>query len=429
MKLFLLFVFVWIAGFLPAQELADEALLDTVQRQTFRYFWDFGHPVSGLARERTDTVHINHEVVTVGGSGFGVMAIIVGVERGFITRAQGVERLLKMVHFLDEKAERWHGVWPHWLNGTTGKAIAFSEKDDGADVVETSFLFEGLLMAHQYFDRTNPQETELRQEIDKLWREADWSWFTNGQHVLFWHWSPRYGWEMNHPIHGYNEALVTYVLAAASPTHPISDSVYHKGWATGPIFKNEKEFYGIPLPLGMDYGGPLFFTHYSYLGLDPRGLRDKYADYWQQNVNHTLINHRHAIVNPNGYKDYGADSWGFTASDGNGGYFAHDPLNDRGVISPSAALSAFPYTPEYSMLALKHFYYDLGDSLWGDYGFKDAFNPTACWVADSYLAIDQGPVIGMIENYRTGLLWKLFMSHPDVKKGLEKLGFETIPCK
>ena len=425
MKVFLLFLSLWFTGSLSAQELHNEALLDMVQRQTFRYFWDFGHPVSGLARERTDTVHVSHEVVTVGGSGFGVMAIIIGIERGYITREQGLERLLKMVHFLDKKAERWHGIWPHWLNGTTGKVIAFSEKDEGADLVETSFLFQGLLMAHQYFDRQTPKEKELRREIDKLWREADWYWFTNGQPVLYWHWSPNYGWEMNHPIRGHNEAQITYILGASSPTHPIHDSVYHQGWANGPVFRNGKEFYGILLPLGMDYGGPLFFTHYSYLGLDPRGLKDRYADYWQQNVNHTLINRRHAIVNPWGYKGYGVNSWGFTASDGNKGYAAHDPLNDRGVITPTAALSAFPYTPEYSMDVLRHFYYTLGKDLWGEYGFRDAFNPTVNWVADSYLAIDQGPIIGMIENFRSGLLWELFMSHPDVKKGLKRLGFES----
>lgn len=407
------------------KRLTDDELLTEVQRRTFRYFWDFGHPVSGLARERSDTTHINHEVVTIGGSGFGVMAIIVGVERGFITRQQAVERLLKIVNFLDQKAERYHGVWAHWLNGTTGKTIAFSEKDNGADLVETSFLFEGLLAAHQYFNADTPQETELRALIDRLWKETDWNWFTNGQDVLFWHWSPTVGWAMNHPLHGHNEGQITYVLAAASPTSPIADSVYHKGWASGDIFLNGGKFYGIPLPLGMDYGGPLFFTHYSYLGLDPRGLRDRYADYWQQNVNHTLINRRHAIENPNGYKGYGKNSWGFTASDGPTGYSAHDPLNDRGVITPTAALSSFPYTPKYSMQALRHFYEKMGDTLWGDYGFKDAFSPSADWVADSYLAIDQGPIIGMIENYRSGLLWELFMSHPDVQNGLRRLGFTS----
>lgn len=406
--------------------LTDDELLTEVQRQTFRYFWDFGHPESGLARERSNTDHIGHEVVTIGGSGFGVMAIVVGVERGFITRQEGVERLLKIVRFLDQKADRYHGLWSHWLNGETGKTIPFGTKDNGADIVESAFMFEGLLAARQYFDKDTPGETELRTLIDKLWKEADWNWFTKGgEDVLYWHWSPEYGWEMNHPVKGHNECQIAYVLAAASPTHPIKESVYHKGWADGPIFRNGKEYYGIPLPLGMDLGGPLFFTHYSYLGLDPRGLKDRYADYWEQNRNHTLINREYCIENPKEYKGYGEKSWGLTASDGNEGYSAHDPHNDRGVITPTAAISSIPYTPEYSMEALKHFYYDLGDQLWGEYGFKDAFNPTADWVADSYLAIDQGPIIVMIENYRTGLIWDLFMSHPDVQAGLKKLGFES----
>lgn len=430
----MLFLFLLLCGMVVSERvsavpsfpvLSDDSLLTQVQRQTFRYFWDFAHPASGLARERTDTAHIGHEVVTTGGSGFGVMAIIVGAERGFVTREQAAARLLKIVTFLDKKAERYHGIWPHWMNGETGKTIAFSKKDDGADIVETAFIFEGLLAARQYFDRDTKQEKELRAGIDKLWKEAEWSWFTKGgEDVLYWHWSPNYGWGMNHPLKGHNEGQIVYVLAAASPDYPISASVYHKGWADGSIFENGKKYYGMKLPLGMEYGGPLFFTHYSYMGLDPRGLKDRYADYWEQNVNHTLINRQYCIENPKGYKGYSEKSWGLTASDGNEGYSAHDPENDRGVITPTAALSSFPYTPEYSMDALKHFYYDLGGSLWGEYGFKDAFNPTTGWVADSYLAIDQGPIVVMIENYRSGLLWKLFMSHPDVQKGLEKLGFQ-----
>lgn len=429
----ILFLFLSGVLFCPvwaAKPLTDDELLTKVQRQTFRYFWDFAHPVSGLARERTDTTYYGHEVVTTGGSGFGIMALIVGVEREFITREQGVERMLKILNFLDKKADHFHGVWPHWMNGTTGETIRFSRKDDGADLVETSFMFEGLLAAHQYFNRDTEKERRIRWLIDNMWKQAEWSWFTKGgEDVLYWHWSPNHGWAMNHPIKGSNEALITYVLAAASPTYPVNERVYHRGWADASTFKNDKEYYGINLPLGMDFGGPLFFAHYSYLGLDPRGLSDRYADYWEQNVNHTLINRQHAIKNPNGYKGYGAKCWGLTASDGDKGYSAHDPLNDQGVITPTAALSSFPYTPEYSMQALKHFYYDRGDRLWGEYGFKDAFNPTNGWVADSYLAIDQGPIIVMIENYRTGLIWNLFMSHPDIQRGLQRLGFTSEPGK
>ena len=407
-------------------DLDDGALLELVQRQTFRYFWDFAHPVSGLARERSnETPYHGREVVTTGGSGFGVMAIVVGVERSWIGREEAVDRLLEMVRFLGQ-ASRYHGIFPHWLHGETGRTIPFSRKDDGADIVETSFLLAGLLCARQYFARPDAREAELRARIDALWHEAEWDWHTrDGGDVLFWHWSPSHGWAMNHQIRGWNECLITYVLAASSPSHPIDAEIYHRGWAGGRSFRNGRQFHGITLPLGPDFGGPLFFAHYSFLGLDPRGLRDRYADYWQQNVAHTLINREHCIRNPNGFKGYGADCWGLTASDDHLGYGAHAPDNDLGVISPTAALSSFPYTPEHSMRALRHFHHRLGDRIRGEYGFVDAFNETEGWYAGSHLAIDQGPIVAMIENHRTGLLWSLLMSCPEIQDGLHRLGFES----
>lgn len=407
------------------QQLSDDQLLELVQKQTFRYFWDFGHPVSGMARERSNkTFDYGDEVVTTGGTGFGVMAIIVAAERKWITREAAAERLLKIVNFL-RKADAYHGVFPHWLNGATGKTIPFSRKDDGGDLVETSFLFQGLLCARQYFNNDSPTETDLRNKINWTWNETEWNWYTQGgRNVLYWHWSPNNGWSMNHEIKGWNECLITYVLAASSPRYSINPEVYHQGWVNNIFFRNDRTFYGIKLPLGFDYGGPLFFSHYSFLGLNPHGLKDRYADYWEQNLHHTLINREHCIRNPKGFKGYGANCWGLTASDTYDGYNAHSPENDWGTITPTAALSAFPYTPEYSMQALKHFYYDLGDKIWTEYGFADAFNESRQWYADSHLAIDQGPVIVMIENYRTGLLWKLFMSCPEVKQGLKKLDFQ-----
>ncbi|MFC6997193.1 glucoamylase family protein [Rufibacter roseus] len=414
------------------QNLTDEQLLDLVQKQTFKYFWDFGHPVSGMARERSNTsFDYGNEVVTTGGTGFGVMAIIVAAERGWITREQASERVLKIVNFL-WKADMFHGVFPHWLNGETGKVIRFSPKDDGGDLVETSFLFQGLLCAKQYFTNNNNTENQLRNKIQWLWDGIEWNWHTkDNQNVLYWHWSPNNGWSMNHQIRGFNECLITYVLAASSPRYSISPQVYHQGWANSNHFRNDREFYDIKLPLGFDYGGPLFFSHYSFLGLDPRGLKDNYADYWEQNRNHTLINRAYCIDNPKQYKGYGPNSWGLTASDSYRGYAAHSPTEDLGVITPTAALSAFPYTPEYSMQALKHFYNNLGDKIWGEYGFVDAFSEHHNWYANSYLAIDQGPIIVMIENYRTGLLWKLFMSNKDVQNGLRKLNFKSdkIPAE
>lgn len=411
-------------GILP--NLSDDELLDEVQRQTFRYFWDFAHPISGMARERSNRAyHYGEEVVTTGGTGFGVMATVVAVHRGWITRDSAARHLLKMVKFL-AKADSYHGVFPHWLHGKTGKTIPFSRKDDGADLVENAFLFQGLLTARQYFDAKNPLESELRNRINWLWSEIEWNWFTKGgEEVLYWHWSPNNGWAMNFPLRGFNECLITYVLAASSERYPVSPAVYHRGWAQSNFFKNGKSFFGIELPLGFDSGGPLFFSHYSFLGLSPKGLKDQYADYWKQNRNHTLINRAYCISNPKNFKGYGENCWGLTASDNHEGYNAHSPDNDLGVITPTAALSAFPYTPEYSMQALRHFYYTLGDKIWSEYGFVDAFNESENWYAKSHLAIDQGPIIVMIENYRSGLIWDLFMSCPEIFQGLKKLGFTS----
>lgn len=399
--------------------LSDDALLTLVQRQTFKYFWDFAHPSSGMARER----NTSGNTVTSGGSGFGLMAIIVGIERGFISRQQGIDRLNDIVSFL-ETADRFHGAWSHWLNGNTGDALPFSANDNGGDLVETSLLVQGLITFRQYLNASVAAESQLINRINALWQAVEWDWYTRGgSNVLYWHWSADKGWAMNLQINGWNESLITYLLAASSPTHPISKAVYSNGWARNGAMRNGNSFEDLTLPLGPNYGGPLFFSHYSFLGLDPRNLSDEYANYWEQNVNHTLINYRYSVRNPKNYVGYGDACWGLTASDGDQGYSAHSPTNDRGVITPTAALSSFPYTPEESMRALKFYYYSMGDRLWGEYGFYDAFNITEEWVANSYLAIDQGPIIIMIENHRTGLLWDLFMSAPEIKSGLNKLGF------
>jgi hypothetical protein len=412
------------------KNLSDSALLDLVQKQTFRYFWDFAHPVSGMSRERSNVAfNYGGEVVTSGGTGFGVMAVIVAVQRGWITRDTAAKQLLKLVKFL-WNADAFHGVYPHWLDGGTGKVIRFSRKDDGGDLVEHSYLMQGLLCVRQYFNRDNQTESELRNRINWIWGETEWNWYTKGgEEVLYWHWSPNNDWAMNFPLRGYNETLITQVLAASAERYPVPASVYHRGWAQSNFFKNGKSFHGITLPLGFDYGGPLFFAHYSFMGLDPRGLEDNYADYWEQNKNHTLINRAHVLENPKKYKGYGANSWGLTASDSYVGYAAHSPTEDLGVISPTAALSSFPYTPEYSMQALRYFYNEMGDRIWSEYGFVDAFSEEKEWYAKSHLAIDQGPIIVMIENYRSGLLWNLFMSCPEIQAGLKKLNFKSPHIK
>ncbi len=403
--------------------ISDDALLTLVQQQTFKYFWDFGHPVSGLARER----NTSGDVVTSGGSGFGIMSIITGVHRNFITRAQGLARVQTMVSFLKNTAQTFHGAYPHWLNGTTGAAVPFSTKDDGADLVETSYLIQGLLCARQYFNGSDAAETNLRNDINAIWNGVQWSWFRqNNQNTLYWHWSTNYGWDMNLPIRGWNECLITYVLAASSTTYNIPKIVYDNGFAQNGGMINSNTYYGYQLPLGPNLGGPLFFEHYSFLGIDPNGLSDAYANYAIQTKNHTLINYNYCKTNPKNYFGYSDSVWGLTASDIPSGYTASSPTNDVGVIAPTAALSSFPYTPTESMKALKFYYYVLGDKLWKEYGFVDAFSLKDLWFANSFLAIDQGPIIVMIENYRSGLLWNLFTSCPEVKNGMRNLGF-TAP--
>ncbi len=399
-------------------EISDEELLTLIQEQTFKYFWDFAHPTSGLTRERNTSV----STVTSGGSGFGLMAILVGIERGFITHTEGISRLSTMIDFL-ASAERFHGAWSHWLNGETGEAIPFSSDDDGGDLVETAYTAMGLVTVRQYLDSGDSEENELIGKINNLLDEIEWTWYTQDENSLTWHWSPNYDFEKNMKIRGWDEALITYVMAASSTDYSITKEVYDEGWAGGSSMVNGNQFYDIILPLGQDYGGPMFFEHYSFTGLDPRNLVDRYANYWEQTVNHTLINRAYCVDNPINYIGYSEYCWGLTASDGNNGYSAHAPGNDRGVITPSAAVSSLPYTPDESMDVIRHFYYTLGDRLWGEYGFYDAFNVTENWYASSYIAIDQGPIILMIENYRTGLLWDLFMSAPEIQGALTKLGF------
>jgi hypothetical protein len=417
--------------------LNDEELLTLVQRNTFRYFWDEAEPASGLARER---IHLDGEypqsdqnVVTTGATGFGVMAILVGIERDFVSREEGVQHLQKMVNFL-EKADRFHGAWSHWIQGETGKVKPFGQKDNGGDLVETAFLMQGLLTVRQYLQEGNAREQALAAQIDKLWKEIDWNWYRKGgQNVLYWHWSPEYAWEMNFPVSGYNEALIMYVLAASSPTHGVPAEVYHQGWAQKGAITSDAKMYGREVVLSHNGHkgsvGPLFWAHYSYLGLDPRGLKDKYADYWKLNQNHTLIQHDYCVDNPKNYEGYGEDAWGLTSSYSPQGYAGHSPENDLGVITPTAALSSYPYAPEESMKVIRHLYEDLGDKVWGKYGFYDAYSEEHDWYPKRYLGIDQGPIVVMIENARSGLLWNLFMSAPEVQAGLKKLGFESPHLK
>lgn len=406
--------------------ISDSALLDTVQERTFSYFWDYGHPVSGLARDKSNTSELDD--CSVGGTGFGILCIPIAINRGFITRAEGLARLQKIVDFLGTKAQTYHGTFPHRINGTTGATIMWESKDNGGDIVETSFLMMGLLTARQYFNRTDAQETTLRNAIDSLYDHVDWTWFEkDGKNALYWLWSPDYRWDASFMVRGWNEALIVYVLAASSPTHPITKEVYDNGWADNGAIRNGQQYYGITLPLGPAFGGPLFTAQYSFLCINPDGLSDTYADYEVQTKNQTLINRAYCTDNPKHYFGYSDSCWGLSACSTDQGYIACSPANDVGVIAPTAALSSFAFTPEASMEALKYFYYRLGDYVWGDYGFVDAFNlnKTPVWTGPQELVYNQLPIMIAIENYRTGLIWNLFTSCPEVKAGMRKLGFKA----
>ena len=414
----------------PTTFKSDDEFLDYIQKVHLNYMWEGAEKTSGLACER---IHLDgnypqndEHVVTIGGSGFGIAGLIVGIDRGFIDRQAGVKRLQQIVDYL-ARADRFHGVWPHWLDGPTGKVKPFGEKDNGGDLVESSFLMTSLLCVRQYFREGNVEEQQLAHDIDQLWRGMDFSWYRrDGQNVLYWHWSPNYGWAMNFPLEGYNECLITYILGASSPTHSVPAVCYHEGWASGGDIKTNAAPYGYPLRLrhngAEQTGGPLFWAQYSYIGLDPRNLSDRYANYWDVVRNHAMSDYAYCVANPKGYQGYGPDCWGLTASYSVVGYSAHSPGNDLGVITPTAALSSFPYTPAESMAALKGFWVK-GQRIWGKYGFYDAFSETDHWTVPHYLAIDQLTIAPMIENYRSGLLWKLFMSCPEIQQGLQTLGF------
>lgn len=409
---------------------SDDSLLTYIERVHFNYMWEGAEATSGLAPER---IHLDNDcpsndqsVVTLGGSGFGVAGILVAIDRHFISRQAGVERLTKIVDYLTE-ADRFHGVWPHWLDGPTGRVKPFGAKDDGADLVESCFMMQSLLCVRQYFKDGNDAEQALAAKIDTLWREMEFDWFRrDGQNVLYWHWSPNYGWEMNFPLEGYNECMIAYILAASSPTHSVPAECYTQGWSRSGGIVSDATVCGYPLKVkhngAENTGGPLFWAHYSWIGINPTNLKDQFADWWLVVRNHALSDYQYCVSNPKQYKGYGSDCWGLTASYSLGGYSAHAPGNDLGVISPTAALSSMPYTPEQSMAALKHFY-AMGSRIWGKYGFYDAFCEQQDWTLPRYLAIDQLTIAPMIENHRTGLLWKLFMSCPEVQQGLTKLGF------
>ena len=405
------------------RDFTDDELLDMVQQYTFRYFWEGSHQASGMSKERATGT-----VVASGASGMGLMTMIVAHERNYHSQEEVKDRIIKMLDFLDT-CDRHHGVWSHWYNGDTGASRPFSTKDDGGDLVETSFVASALIALKNYFSGNDNKSVQIREKADELWRGIEWTWHQkDGENQLYWHWSPNYNFEMNMRIRGWNESLITYIMAASSPTYGITKEVYDNGWANNGGMVDSRSFYGYEISLAPDYGGPLFWIHYTHLGIDPHNLYDAYADYWEEHVNTVKIHHTYAVNNPKGHTNYSEKCWGLTSSDDpDKGYSSHKPLyEDNGTIAPTAALASMPYAPEESMKALKYFYRERGSDLFGRYGFYDAFNDNQNWVKHDYLGIDQGPIVIMLENYRTGLLWENVMNDIEVQEGLNLLGFNRI---
>jgi hypothetical protein len=402
--------------------LLDREALDGLQRQAFMYFWEFGDPDSGMAYEADFGWEVRP--ISVSGTGFGMAALVVAVDRGWVTREEAVSRLLKITGFL-LKASRpeWRGGFPHWLDGRTGEPFDFGDGADVMDTVETSFLIQGLLIAREYFNGPG-SEGQFREEANRIWEAVDWSFFTDSQGKgIFWHWSPTRGF-LGLKVKGYNEALATYVLAAGSPTHPMDPKAF-AFWYQGPNYRR-RTLYGYTIEGAPPGGGPLFTAHYSFIGLDPGRIADRHVPggYFVRNVKQTLSNREYCLAHAPKANQYSEGFWGLTASQREGGgYKVSSPLEDQGVVAPTAALSSMPYTPHYSMEALHFLSTRLRGMAWSWYGPRDAVSLKDGWASPHYLAIDQLPMVSMTENYRTGLLWRLFMGAPEIRKGLSSLGF------
>jgi hypothetical protein len=300
---------------------------------------------------------------------------------------------------------------------------------------------QGLLAARQYFNREDAAELEIRETITRLWHEIEWDWYrkTADSDVLYWHWSPDAGFHISHPLIGWNETMIVYLLAIASPTHPVPAELYHRGWAgttdlhvryrqgwsrttVGDHYINGSTHYGIKLDVGSGTGSDLFFVHFSFMGFDPRGRRDRYANYFDNNRAIARINHAYCVENPRKFTGYGSDCWGLSVGINSGGGKPY-PRDDNGTISIMASLASMPYTPDESMGALRHFYRKLGPKVFGVYGFHDGFNQTQNWFEEAYMALNQAPITVMIENHRTGLVWKHFMANSEINPALEAIGF------
>jgi hypothetical protein len=408
----------------------EAAFLTELQEAGFRYFWEMAHPVSGLSRENLPGWDRN--LCSIGSTGFSMFNYIVGVERGFITRKQAAERVLKATDFLLNDVDRFFGIYPHWVNGETGKVIPFEVGNDGSDMVETSFLVMGLFAAREYFDGTVATEQKIRIKVNKVWESIDWishaTTRPDGTKALYWIWSPTKKEFMNLYCQGFSECQMLYLLAMSSPTHAVSDDFYWEGWEQQGFYE-KYTMHGVELDFPWTYRIPLFPAHYSYMGLDPNKIKFKGKPYYDILKNWCLAQYRYFPTRKDDFKGYEHPLWGLTASINPSGYKAHAPGDawehsvnlDDGTVAPTAALSSMPYLPAESKAAMTEMFTKYGDRLWGPFGFYDAFNLTVDWFPKEYLSIDVGPIAPMIENHRTGKCWDVFMQAPEIQKTIKRI--------
>jgi hypothetical protein len=404
-----------------------------LEERTFGFFWNTATPSTGLVPDRFPAKSFS----SIAAVGFGLTAYPIGVERHYITREQARDRVLTTLRFLTTVPNE-HGFLYHFLDPQTGQRANDSE----VSTVDTALLLGGVLFCESYFDTSDLKEVEIRRLADELYRRVDWTWAQPHPPAVSLAWTPEAGFNAV-DWHGYNEAMLVYVLALGSPVHPIADdawaawtSTYDRTWGT---------YYG---ETHLSFG-PLFGHQFSHVWIDFRGIRDAYMqqhgiDYFENSRRATLAQQRYAIDNPMKWVDYGENVWGLSACDGPAnirqpyrseerrfyGYTARGAglgyNRDDGTLSPAALVSSLPFAPELVIPAALEIHRRYGSKLYSTYGFLDAFNPSfgaSGWFDQVYLGLDQGPILAMIENYRTGLVWSVMRRNPYVQRGLQRAGF------
>jgi len=432
-----------------------QALVDDLERRTFDWFWDSANPSNGLVPDH----YPGESFSSIAAVGFGLTAYGVGVERGYVTRAQAVERTLATLRFFkdapqnasEDDASGYHGFYYHFLDMKTGKRFGRWVE---LSSVDTTLLLGGVLFAQSYYDRDTPAEREIRELADTIYRRVDWPWMQPRAPLIGMGWTPG-GQFIPSDWKGYNEGMLVYILALGSPTHPVEPAAW-KAW-TSTNDTTWGAFYGQTF---LSFA-PMFGHQYSHVWVDFRGIRDDWnrehdLDYFENSRRATYSQRNYAIANPGHWTGYGANVWGLTASNGPGGivveqgdktlkfegYTARgaglDYISDDGTIAPTAAGGSIAFAPEIVVPALATMKQRYGQSIYDRYGFVDAFNPSfhtrtglrtgrlvpeLGWVDTVQLGIDQGPIVLMIENWRSDFVWKVMRRNPYVRKGLERAGF------